>query len=232
MIKPADKGGAIVIMDKTNYLKEANRLLSDTNTYTPLEQDPLSRVTTKIHQLLDMYLDYKTIDKTTYQFLKTLHPITPVFYFLPKINKSLQNPPGRPIVLTPLIKNTKSYLRDTGHFLDIVQKQSTIPPNSLLVTLDVNSLYTSIQHDLGLAAVKTLLTDSIYTQDEITFCLDTLTIILKENYFLFGDQFYLQKCKTAMGSYVAPPYVNAYMAIFEETHIYTNKLYQQHSVLW
>lgn len=36
IIKPADKGGGIVIKNRDSYLNEAYRLLSDTNSYTRL----------------------------------------------------------------------------------------------------------------------------------------------------------------------------------------------------
>ncbi|CAJ0948079.1 unnamed protein product [Ranitomeya imitator] len=35
-----------------------------------------------------------------------------------------------------------------------------------------------------------------------------------------------------MGSNVAPPYANAYMAHFEDTLIYAHNLFRTHSVLW
>lgn len=35
-----------------------------------------------------------------------------------------------------------------------------------------------------------------------------------------------------MGSNVAPPYANAYMALFEETFVYPNPLFQQHALVW
>lgn len=115
----------------------------------------------KILTLLDNALENKTIDSQTHTFLKVDYPIIPVFYFLLKVHKNLQNPPGRPIVtstdyifsplakhlekiLTPLIKNTRSYLRDTNHFLETLHAIGPRPKNSLLVILDVNSLYTSI----------------------------------------------------------------------------------------
>jgi len=50
IIKPADKGGAIVIMDKSQYIAEANRQLEDTNFYKPLRSNP---TTTKLKQLRD-----------------------------------------------------------------------------------------------------------------------------------------------------------------------------------
>lgn len=38
------------------------------------------------------------IDSELAEFLLVQHPKTPLLYLLPKIHKSLQNPPGRPIV--------------------------------------------------------------------------------------------------------------------------------------
>ena len=40
IITTADKGGAVVIMDTENYIKEANYQLSDKNNYKTLQTDP------------------------------------------------------------------------------------------------------------------------------------------------------------------------------------------------
>ena len=47
IITHADKGGAVVIIDVNDYIKEANRQLSDTNFYTKLPSD-LTSVNAKI----------------------------------------------------------------------------------------------------------------------------------------------------------------------------------------
>ena len=78
-------------------------------------------------------------------------------------------PPGRPIVsdcssdtyriseyidhfLGPLAINHDSYVRDTPNFLE---KLSIDPsPDSLLITLDVDSLYTNIDNQDGFEEVK------------------------------------------------------------------------------
>lgn len=39
--KPADKGGAIIVIEKTAYIREALRLLSDSSTYQPLDRDQI-----------------------------------------------------------------------------------------------------------------------------------------------------------------------------------------------
>ena len=40
VIKPADKGGALIIMNSKDYLKEGSRQLNDTNYYQKLNMDP------------------------------------------------------------------------------------------------------------------------------------------------------------------------------------------------
>ncbi|CAJ0937921.1 unnamed protein product [Ranitomeya imitator] len=244
VVKPADKGGAIVVMNRAQYIGEIYRQLADTNTYNIISRDPVTAISQKIKTVIDTYLTRYTIDQKTASFLTNPHPVTPVFYVLPKIHKSLQNPPGRPIVastdsvlsplsvfleriLTPLVKTTRSFLLDTGHFLDVIKQLARIPSNSTLVTLDVCSLYTSIQHTKGIEATRHLLCQSSLSEDAIEFCLDLLTLVLYENYFLFEDTFYIQKCGTAMGSNVAPAYANAFMNHFETIHVFTDSLFLQ-----
>ena len=49
----------------------------------------------------------------------------------------------------------KSYVRDTGHFLDKLKELGElVPKNALLVTADVTSLYPSIPHEDGLRALS------------------------------------------------------------------------------
>lgn len=45
VIRPADKwgGGVIVILDKSDYLTELNKIVGDTKTYMPLPSDPRFR---------------------------------------------------------------------------------------------------------------------------------------------------------------------------------------------
>ena len=40
IITTADKGSAVVIMDTENYIKEANRQLSDKNNYKTIQINP------------------------------------------------------------------------------------------------------------------------------------------------------------------------------------------------
>ena len=102
---------------------------------------------------------------------------------LPKIHKDPNKwtvpnriPPGRPIVsdcssesysvseyidhyLCPLATSHPSYLKDTGDFLHKIS-QVKVPDDVLLITLDVDSLYTNIDNQAGLEAVKQKLHDN------------------------------------------------------------------------
>ncbi|CAJ0947650.1 unnamed protein product [Ranitomeya imitator] len=249
IIKPADKGGAIVIMNKSEYTKEIYRQLRDDTIYRPLPGDPTIMTRNLIKDTLDPYVEKGVIDGKTKEYLTKDFPITPVFYILPKIHKNLEHPPGRPIVastesilsplaiflekvLTPLIRSSPSFLLDTGDFLRQLRNLDPLPTDLLLVSLDVKDLYTSIPHAQGILSVRHLLTNSSLHPDVINLCLDLLTIVLTRNFFMFEDQFYLQIKGTAMGSNVAPPYANSYMALFEEEIVYPDPLFQAHCPFW
>ena len=157
IIKPADKGGAIVVMDKSKYIEEADRQLSNTDFYLPLRSDPTSMKSKQITDTLKNLHQQGHIDKRTIDFLTPKHSKPGCFYLLPKIHKP--GNPGRPIVsgigtctenisafvdyhIKHIPPNLPSYVKDTKHFLNIISKITTLPSDILLVTLDVNSLYT------------------------------------------------------------------------------------------
>ena len=43
-----------------------------------------------------------------------------------------------------------SYIKDSGDFINKIQRMGSIPDNAILVTADVMALYPSIPHDVGL----------------------------------------------------------------------------------
>jgi hypothetical protein len=176
VIKPADKGGAIVIWPEDQYIKEAHRQLTNTKHYTTINHNPIPPLVKQITDYLHTLHTSRVIDPTTHTFLLPhLPPRTPLFYMLPKIHKP--NNPGRPIIsgcdspteklsifvdhyLKQLVPHTPSYIRDSNHFLHTIFNIATpLPPKSLLVTIDVTSLYTNIPHHEGIqSALKALST--------------------------------------------------------------------------
>ena len=89
------------------------------------------------------------------------------------------------------------------------------------MTLDVDSLYTNINNKEGLAAVAEVLAKTKHK--DLNFSLrpdkeimDLLKVSLKNNDFIFNDDWYLQTSDTAMGKKFAPTNANIFMAKWEE----------------
>ena len=55
--------------------------------------------------------------------------------------------------LQPVMKSGKSYVKDTGDFLEKIKSLVRITKDAFLVTADVVGLYPSIPHDAGLKAL-------------------------------------------------------------------------------
>ena len=56
--------------------------------------------------------------------------------------------------LQPHVKLLPSYIKDTTHFLLKLNQLGDLPPNTILATLDVASLYTNIPNTEGLEAAR------------------------------------------------------------------------------
>ena len=64
IIKPADKGSAVVIMDREDYLKEGMRQLSDLNFYGPVQEDLSAEHMLSIRDIVsNMYARRKLVKK-------------------------------------------------------------------------------------------------------------------------------------------------------------------------
>eukprot|EP00079_Xenopus_tropicalis_P014684 XP_004911451.1 PREDICTED: uncharacterized protein LOC101735191 [Xenopus tropicalis] len=236
VIRPADKGGSIVLLDYAYYREEIRRQLSDLNTYRALNGDPTIKFKNELDHYLFQALNAGWITQDTYNFLLTEFPRTPIIYTLPKIHKSLSAPPGRPIIsavgslyqpistyidsfLQPLVKTMTSYTQDSTHVIRKLKELGDISDSHILVTMDVTSLYTVIPHDQGISSVRRALATSEGKNVPTEFLLHLLELTLTRNFFRFEKDFFLQLSGTAMGSALAPSYANLYMADFESTHL-------------
>ncbi|XP_023808293.1 uncharacterized protein LOC105358296 isoform X1 [Oryzias latipes] len=241
VIKPADKGSLTVIMDKKDYLYEGYRQLNDVTYYhklnKPIYLDTIPLVDTIINNLLKK----KFINKKQKTYLQgNSQPRPRRFYMLPKIHKDPQKwtvpskiPPGRPIVsdcesetyytaeyldffLNPLSNKHDSYLKDTYHFIEKI-KQLVIPADSFLFTMDIDSLYTNIDHKEGIDSIKRIFQKYPDKKRPDKELLQLLEINLNRNDFEFNGEFFVQIKGTAMGKKFAPAYANIFMAEWESS---------------
>ena len=176
MIKPADKGSYVVFWDRTDYLLEAEKHLSDSSTYKEVTfgDTELVKLLEERNRTFRRLLSKKCISPQEckyflYNFKKSTNLAK--LYFLPKIHKRLYNEPGRPVIsnygtptekmseyfdyhVKPIMCLAKSYIRDTSDFFKRLKEFGSVPKNGLLVTADVVGLYPSIPHKDVLEALS------------------------------------------------------------------------------
>ena len=128
IIKPADKGGKIVIWDRNDYIKEAHRQLNDQTYYIQINNDPFVDLILEISTFISYLYRHNHINYQLFLFLDPKSSARiPLFYLLPKIHKP--GTPGRPIIsgcdspttklsifidyyLKPMVKRIPSYIQD------------------------------------------------------------------------------------------------------------------------
>ena len=132
-IKEADKGSGVVGWDREDYLKEAEKQLSDKETYEELPSDPVSPLISVVKGCLSRFKNRGDIPNETLEYFLINKPKLGRFYLLPKIHKRLHNVPGRPVIsnngfftenistfleyrLKPLSQKFKSFIKDTNDF--------------------------------------------------------------------------------------------------------------------
>uniref|UniRef100_A0A8C5R6D6 Reverse transcriptase domain-containing protein n=1 Tax=Leptobrachium leishanense TaxID=445787 RepID=A0A8C5R6D6_9ANUR len=201
VVRPADKGGGIVVLDYVYYRNEILSQLHDEQTYRRLTFDPTATFKKRIDNLLNMGLQAGYLDQVMFDFCTVSHPIMPILYMLPKLHQDPRSPPGRPIVsargslLEPLgklidhlckesILSLSTGLKDTPHFLSLLSCFQLPTEPIILVALDVKSLYTIIPHEEGiLAFIEILQASTVYHGPPLDYLREVLQITLGCNFF-------------------------------------------------
>ena len=235
VFKKADKGNAIVIMDRDDYIREAHNQIFNDKYYKPLEGPVYLNTTDEVNSILDKSLLNGWLDNTQVEYLRPAdNPRPCIFYTLPKIHKPMDKwlvpdkiPPGRPIVsdcssdsyhiselidhfIKPRSNRHPSYVKDTWDLLDKL-RDIEVPSNAILVTADVQSPHTNMQPNKGLEALG-----KMYDEYDVSMPFEEINRLLElsllHNDFLFNDRWFLQTSGTAMGKKYAPSFANIFMA--------------------
>ena len=248
VIKKADKGSSIVIMNRSDYVKEAERQLSDPKFYKEMKHDLTIEHQKEVDKVIDHLLSQEYIDELTSTCLKNTNPKTSALYLLPKIHKIKKRgefPAGRPIIsangspterisafvddnIKGAVPLLPSFIKDTTDFIHKIEN-IVVPDSCLLVTLDVTSLYTNIPNMEGIKAVSQSLKTHKPPYCPSRGVLLLLWEVLTKNNFTFNGKNYLQVGGTAMGTKLAPSYANIFMGNLEQKLI---KNYHLKPLLW
>ena len=239
VIKPADKGSATVVMDKSAYLEEARRQLTNAVYYKRLDQTIRPDSMARINGILERMNAEGSITDAQLNYLRARESDRERrFYMLPKIHKPRHKwpqpdrmPDGRPVVsnsgsesirvaqyidsfLRPITTRHPSYLKDTYDFVGKIRHQR-IPPGAFLVTGDVTALYTNMTHERMLNVTRRQFERFPVAGRPDQHLLDLLDVTLKSNDFVFNGEWYLQICGTAMGYPASPSLANEYLEEFD-----------------
>ncbi|XP_043944075.1 extracellular calcium-sensing receptor-like [Protopterus annectens] len=223
-------------------------LLSIDVFYEKIDMDAVTERVFRVYNMLDDLLLSEDISFDLYSYLKVSNPRIPVIQGLPKVHKSVQEPPMRPIVagqgwltepmsiyveyfVRPLVNNIPHILRDSKQFLlELYEYMKSLDDLSdfTLVTLDVVSLFTKIPNDVGVLYMQRFLqSKSDFIDKKVELICLFMETILYNNVFMFGDSVYSQKDGVAMGTPCAKSYTNVVVAQWEETFLFKSQLFKE-----
>ena len=98
IIKEADKSSRVVVWERKDYLKEAEKQLSDKETYEQLSSDPESPLINIVKGCLSRVKKRGDTPNEALEYIFINKPKQGRFYLLPKIHKRLHNCAGRPVI--------------------------------------------------------------------------------------------------------------------------------------
>ena len=97
------------------------------------------------------------------------------------------------ILLKPMVKHVKSFIRDGNDFLKHLPK--TVSPDSYLVSFDIENLYSNITHEIGLEAINYWLDktpEDIDRRIDKDFIKRGTQFVFENKFFHFNGNYYKQ----------------------------------------
>ena len=234
VISKVDKGNAIVVMNKSDYLMKAKEILDDRRAFMKINQNLTNK---RENDLIKFLLQLKRTNKVSNDEYKLMRPDTgsrtPEAYFLIKVYKVGQ--PVRPIIssynsynyntakylatlLKPAVKKGPSNVKDSFEFAKIIKENRNL--SGLMCSLDVSSLYTNVPLD---KTIDVVIKKIKIFHPKLTLDDDNLKELFyyctKKTNFIFNNEHYDQINGVSMGSPVAPILPHLYMSELEENII-------------
>ena len=253
VMQPGDKNAGICIMNREDYIQEAMRQLNDTyiddawetqHYYKKVSEEEVGRQFDEVKATLDEGLQKGYLTEKMHKTLLPPKPQASKFYLLPKLHKEFNGfPKCRPIVASSgcnteriswwsdqqvkeKVKKLDSYIEDTPdllrQFLDINEKDD-IPEGTIPISIDIQSMYSNIPLEEGLAAFRECLEDRTDEQKNAIptdYVMKIVRLVMTKNIFSFNEEYWLQLLGTCMGTRVSPSYANLFMGVLEKKMIH------------
>lgn len=231
IITSADKGGGIVIMDRSDYLEKMNDLLKDGNVYQKKKEGYSKQKGEQFNKQARKILKRSKKGKQLMYMIEQ-DPRSPRMRGLPKMHKP--GVPMRPItsgirsaphqlakiLARPLSKAlgslSEAHIRNSGDILERLQELNF--RNKKLASFDVKALFTNVPIDGAMEAIKKVLTGMpreslpLPKKDFIAM----VELCLKFDPFTFNGEEYAQREGLAMGSPLSPVAACLFLEMLEE----------------
>lgn len=237
VIRPADKGSGIVIMNTQDYLDKLDQEVCDNTTYRPVAEDQTPHIHKQVKKLVSGLHQKGYIGPHQTKYMVPARPQPGQLQGNPKLHK-----PGAPLraiisgrghatekiaevaeeQLRRHVEGLSSYVKDTNDFLlklnavpQPIENQHGHAP--LLFCMDVKKLYPSVPRADGIAACRLALDSrsdpSIPTEEVINM----IEMVLDNNNFsLTSDCQFVQTDGTAIGSRLGKNYACTYLGQWEK----------------
>ena len=248
VIRMQDKGNKFVIVDKATDISKSEQQITKSS-MEPLMYDPTQEIIERVEEWCTKWKNEGQLstewvnhiinrDATAAKnnpLYKTHKSGTPVRLLTSGCNSATE---GLSTFVekkcAPLTQNMRSRIRDTSHMLDIIDKlnEDGIPENAVLVSLDIENMFPSIDNKRGMDTIRKRLDNEQDFPLPTDLIIEAIQIILTSNNSKFNGTNYLQKNGTATGSKNSCSYSDlalepiddaifiAMETIFKEIHTY------------
>jgi hypothetical protein len=113
-----------------------------------------------------------------------------------------------------------TFVRDSAHLISELTRNFPhgLPPGAKLFSVNAVGKYSNIDTPHGIEVLTTWLTefpDDLPEDMPVNFIIDSLTEVMKNNIFQFGDTTWRQLCGCAMGTSTAMNYAYLYVGLLE-----------------
>lgn len=232
LILKADKGNISVIISKQQYINDMTNIFEDKDTYETVKFEYTATYEKTVNQLISSWHKKEYITENIAKHLHTYSSYIPIAYGLPKIHKPTLS--WRPIIstinspfyklasylskiLSNIIEKTDNAALDSWKVTRALNN-TPIPPNHILLSLDVISLFTNVPVNLVLDSINNRWTEiTTHTSIPKDSFIKAVSLCLNSTVFKFNSKLYKQKFGCAMGSPLSPVVANLVMEDLEKS---------------
>ena len=235
VVTSADKGGGVIVMDKSDYDAKMQDLLSDPETYKKIETGTIRCQSVEFNKKTRKILRSSTRGRQLQHLLEET-PVAPKMRGLPKVHKP--GVPMRPITsgigsaphrlakvlakpLTQLLGTVNdSHLKNSGDLLSRLNEVDL--SGKKLASFDVKALFTSVPVEKAIIAIK----KAIQNSPDVNFpvpkshFIQLVELCLDFQVFSLNGEEFQQIHGLAMGSPLSPVAACLYMEMMETDHYF------------